>query len=267
MMKQVRSVCFALAVSIAAPFCAGGAVAAPKELSDTELSAVSGQGLATLTNSSGNGLNFSTLTFNADVTLNANFHNVVLGQYNIPSNNGTGSDINIPLMQFGRSDGTTAQQTVQITNPYVEFVYNNSTGANTGQVIGMRLGFQGISGDVGLNMSSVSGSLQVANSTGGLLSSLGSRSGTACVATTSCIPLSQIGGVTAGNASGPSRDFWISMLSQSVQFPAQDGMTAPAVAQAGAWLNWTDRLTALNTSGLIPPNVAQAMLTQAMLKH
>ena len=29
----------------------------------------------------------------------------------------------------------------------------------------------------------------------------------------------------------------------------------PATAQAGFWLNWTDRLNALNTTGLVPPNV------------
>jgi len=273
-MKQLVSICRTLrralpsmrrtmAFALGAVFCvsaSGVAWAAPKEMSDGELAAVSGQGLLTLSNSSAGGLNFSTLTFNSDITLNANFQNIVLGQYGATSRNGASADINIPVLQFGRTDASTAQQTVQITDPYVEFVYNNSGGAGNGQVVGMRLGFNGISGDVGLLMSDISGSLQIADGSAGTLHTDSSRSTTACLNQATCIPLSQIGGVTAGNASGPSRDFWISMLSQPVQFPAQAGMSAPSVAAAGFWLNWTDRLVALNTGGLIPANVAMAML-------
>jgi len=179
--------------------------------------------------------------------------NVVLGQYTSATNNGSGADINIPLVQFGTSAGTAAQQTVQITDPYIQFVYNSAGGAGNGQVVGMRIGFGGISGNVGLLMNTISGSLAIDDGTAGVLSSDAYRSATAC-AGTNCMPLSQIGGIVAGNASGPSRDFWISMLSQAVQFPAQAGMSAPAVAQTGVWLNWTDRLTAANTAGTIAPN-------------
>jgi hypothetical protein len=45
--------------------------------------------------------------------------------------------------------------------------------------------------------------------------------------------LSQLGGVTAGDASGGSRDFWISLLKTAVQFPAASGQPANDTAQAG----------------------------------
>lgn len=249
---------FLLSFVCTALSCISAASGAPIKLSEQELAAVSGQGLVTLTNSidTTQNLQFSTITLNADVALNANLKNILLGQYTTATYNGTGSDINIPLLQFGRSDGTTAQQTVQITNPYLEFVYSNAAGAGNGQVVGMRVGFNGIAGDIGTTMSSISGSLQLNDGATGILSSLGPRSASMCGSgATSCIPLSQIGGVTAGNSSGPSRDFWISMLSQPVQFAAQPGVSQPSVAQAGAWLNWTDRLTAINTTGAPPANL------------
>jgi len=234
--------------------CSASAWSAPQTLSEQELTEVYGQGLVTLSNSSLNGLDFSTITLNADVTLNANLRNVVLGGYTSATNNGSGADINIPLIQFGTSAGTTAQQTVQITNPYIEFVYNNTAGAGQSQVVGMRIGFEGIAGNVGLLMNTVSGSLQIDNGAGGVLTSSGYRSTTAC-AGASCIPLSQIGGVVAGNTNGPSRDLWIAMLSQAVQFPAQPGLVQPTLAQPGMWLNWTDRVAAANTTGMVLANL------------
>jgi hypothetical protein len=68
------------------------------------------------------------------------------------------------------------------------------------------------------------------------------------------VSLSQVGAVTAGDSTGPSRDFWISILKAPVQFPSADGMPALTTAQAGIWLNWRDRLTALNLTGTLPAN-------------
>ncbi|MFC7652774.1 hypothetical protein ACFQT4_11280 [Pseudoduganella danionis] len=61
--------------------------------------------------------------------------------------------------------------------------------------------------------------------------------------------------MTAGDASGPSRDFWVSLLKTTVQFPTTNGAPATDAAQAGVWLNWRDKLQALNTSGLVPANL------------
>jgi hypothetical protein len=263
-MRLLRICLLLLGIIGTTALCVSPAWGAPTALSDDELTEVYGQGLVTLDNTSLNGFNFSTITLNSDITLNANLKNIVLGQYTSATNNGSGADINIPLVQFGTSAGTTAQQTVEITNPYIQFVYNNAGGPGNNQVVGMRIGFQGIAGNVGLLMNTVSGSLQVDDGSGNLYTSNGYRSTTAC-AGTSCIPLSQIGGVIAGNASGPSRDFWISMLSQAVQFPGQAGMTQPNLAQAGVWLNWTDRLTAQNTTGTVQSNAFAQLL--ASLHH
>jgi hypothetical protein len=256
-MRQIRIAYFLVNFAIVALLCTGKAWGALLELSDDELAAVSGQGLVTLDNTISGGLDFSTVTLNSTIALNANFQNVLLGQNNV---NGAGADINIPTLQFGTGGTPLSATAVQITNPYLQFVYN---AAGT-QILGMRLGFEGISGNVGTLMSTVSGSLQIADGAGNTLTSNGSRLTSLTCTGTSCgggtLPLSAIGGVSAGTTAAPSRDFWISMLSQTVQFPAQPGLSAPNVAQAGVWLNWTDRLTALNTTGSVPNNVVLAML-------
>jgi hypothetical protein len=231
-------------------------------LTEDELSRTRGQGLIAMSNTSLGGYDFSRIALDADVTLSANFRSMRLGEYSYAARNGLGADIDMPLLQFGRSDGSEAQRLVRITNPYMEFVYKPGVNGGAREVIGMRLGFDGISGDVGLKINSLSGSLRVAanapDGSGLLLDSRtdalgGKRWDGACAAP--CLPMAQLGGVTAGDASGPSRDFWISILKTGVQFAAPAGGTAPDMAQAGVWLNWRDKLTALSTNGIAPPNL------------
>ncbi|HAT33169.1 MAG TPA: hypothetical protein DCW29_20675 [Janthinobacterium sp.] len=232
-------------------------------LDDQELSAMRGQGLIAVSNSSLGGFDFTRIALDADVTLSANFRNTRLGAYTLAGNNGLGADIDMPLLQFGRSDAGDAKRTVQISNPYFEVVYSTATTSAPRQVVGMRLGFDGISGDIGLKLASLSGSMLVngAAADGSALTldsrlapNGGKRWDGSCVG--SCLSLSQLGGVTAGDASGPSRDFWMSVLKTGVQFQTPSGTTlTPDVAQSGVWLNWRDRLTALSTNGLTPPNL------------
>ena len=246
-----RLVLAAHATMLAGALCAGSVHAqgkpALKPLDDAELSGVYGQALLDLTNTSQGGYDFSRITLNADITMSSSLKGLVLGTHP----DGT-SDINISTLNFGRSDGTDAQRTVAITNPYFEWVYSG-TGTANAQVIGMRIGFGGIAGDVGLMMNTVSGSLSLstpqgqATATGSQQTALTTPSGT--------IALNQIGGVTAGNSDGASRDFFLSILKQAVTYPTTAGLAAPATSQAGFWLNWTDRLAALNTTGTTPPNV------------
>jgi hypothetical protein len=251
------------AIAFLLPLCVLHSAAAQMQpLSDDELSRTRGQGLIAMNNMSLGGYDFSRIALDADVTLSANFRNMRLGEYRYASHNGLGADIDMPLLQFGRSDGSDAQRLVHITNPYFEFVYKNPGDGTPREVIGMRLGFDGISGDVGLKINSLSGSLRVgANAPDGSGLVLDSRTDPlggkrwdgACSAP--CLPLAQLGGVTAGDASGPSRDFWISILKTGVQFAAPAGGAQPDVAQAGIWLNWRDKLTALSTNGVVPPNL------------
>jgi hypothetical protein len=231
-------------------------------LSEEELSNTRGQGLVALTNTSLGGYDFSKIALDADITLSANLRNMRLGEYNYSPRNGGGADIDIGLLQFGRSDGTDAQRLVHISNPYFEFVYRNAGDGAAREVIGMRFGFDAISGDVGMKINTLSGSMKVsglaADGTGVLLDSHtdapgGKRWDGSCTAP--CLSFAQLGGVTAGDASGPSRDFWVSVLKNGVQFPTAAGAPVSDPAQAGVWLNWRDKLQALNTTGIVPPNL------------
>lgn len=246
-----------LALALAGP---QAARAQGKPINDEALSEVWGQALFSLSNTSENGYDFSRITLNADIKLNANLTGIRLGEYTSSLHNGTGADIDISALQFGRTDGTLAQRTVSVTDPYVEFVYKNAGNAATREVVGMRLGFGGIAGDIGLKMNAVSGSLQIDGGSAGTLDVSGKRlDSAACTASPSCqIALSQIGGVTAGNGSGASRDFFISVLKSAVTFPTNTatGVTSEQ-AMAGFWLNWRDRLAALNTTGSTPANVGK----------
>jgi len=221
-----------------------------KALDDAELSSVYGQALLDLTNTSQGGYDFSRITLGADITMSSSLSGLQLGTHA----DGT-SDINISTLNFGRSDLDDAHRTVAISNPYFEWVYSGTAAGGDRQVVGMRVGFGGISGDVGLLMNTVSGSLTI-NTPNGQMTSLGSGSTTLTGTTCGCtLPLNQIGGVTAGNATdGPSRDFFLSILKSALTYPTTNGLT-PATSQAGFWMNWTDRLSAINTTGSVPPNV------------
>jgi opacity protein-like surface antigen len=260
MSLRLATVCLAAALSCAAaPTHAQGL----RKMSDAELSEVSGQALLNLTNTSLEGLDFTRITLGADIQLSANLSKVRLGEYSYTARNGTGADIDIGLLQFGRSDGTEAQRTVNISDPYFEFVYKNTGNAATREVVGMRLGFGSIQGDLGVQLNAISGSLLINAGAAGTLDShndpLGGKrwDGTACNAGATCgVSLSQLGMLTAGDANGPSRDFFISVLKQQVQFPSTNGgLTLPDRAMDGFWLNWRDRVYAPSLNLPPPPNL------------
>lgn len=228
-----------LSAAVSGLLCAGAASAQLRALSEQELSTTRGQGLLVLTNSSYNGFDFTRIALGADVKLNANFRNINLGGY---ARDGylAPADLDMPLLQYGRSDAGDAKRVVQITDPYIEFVYRNAGNAATREVVGMRFGFGSIAGDVGLDIKTLSGSMQIG--------------GTDYAGIRIAGPL--VGGVTAGDAAGASRDFWMSTLKTAVQFQAPAGMTqVPDIAQAGFWMNWRDRLSAINAGGTPPPNL------------
>ncbi len=222
-----------------------------KPLDDAELSGVWGQALLDLVNTTQGGYDFSRITLNADITMSTTLSGLKLGTHA----DGT-SDIDITSLNFGRSDLDDAHRTVAITNPYFEWVYAGSAATSDRQVVGMRVGFGGIAGDVGLMMNSVSGALSLTTPSG-QVSALGSQSTalTGCGGTCN-VALNQVGGVTAGTSDGASRDFFLSILKSALAYPTTNAaLGAPATSQAGFWLNWTDRLNAINTTGTTPPNV------------
>ena len=242
--------------------CVHAASAQMQPMSEEELSNTRGQGLVTLTNTSLGGYDFSKVALDADITLSANIRNMRLGEYTYSARNGTGADLDIAALQFGRSDATDAQRTVAISNPYFEFVYKPSSDGTSREAIGMRFGFEAIRGDVGLKINTLSGSMLVTGTAAdGSTITLDSRTDAgggkrwdgSCSG--ACLSLSQLGGVHAGDASGASTDFWISVLKSGVQFPTAAGQAASDPAQAGVWMNWRDKLTALSTNGALPPNL------------
>lgn len=244
--------------------CAASVHAQGKPMDDAALSDTWGQALLDLTNTSQGGYDFSRLTFNADVSLSMTLSGLKLGTYDYAARNGTGSDIDISTMSFGRSDLGDSARTVAITNPYFEWVYTGTVGSADRQVVGMRVGFGGITGDVGLAMNTVSGALTVhtTDGTGILVNSAndtalnGKRWNGLAGCATCTTALSQIGGVTAGDTNSASRDFFLSVLKTALTYPTTNTqLGAPAVSQAGFWLNWTDRLNAINTTGTVPPNI------------
>lgn len=258
----VRVFAVRLAACLLALLWAGAASAQMRALSEPELADVNGQGLFALSNSSLNGFDFTRISLDADVTLNANLGNLRLGEYNYAPRNGSGADLDITALQFGRSDAGDAKRLVQISNPYFEFVYRDSAGAGIREVVGMRLGFDSIAGDIGLRIATLSGALRIDAGAAGVIDSASDLAGGGkrWDGTSGGAPaLAQVGGVSAGDASGPSRDFWISILKTPVQFPAADGMPALTTAQAGVWLNWRDKLSALNLTATLPPNLPPAL--------
>ena len=247
----------ALAFAAFSLLAAGEASAQMRALSDSEMSTVSGQGLFTVGNTSYNGFDFTRIGLDADVTLNANLANLRLGEYNYGLRNGSGADLDISALRFGRSDGGESARLVQITNPYFEFVYRNTGTAGQREVVGMRLGFDGIAGDIGMKIATLSGAMRIdAGALGAIDTQMDPGGGKRWDGTCSgcALSLSQVGAVTAGDANGPSRDFWISVLKTPVTFQSAAGMPALTEAQAGIWLNWRDKLMALTTNGLVPVN-------------
>lgn len=227
------------AAALAAAFFCAPACAQLRPMSDDDLSRARGQGLLAISNSSHGGLDFTRIGLDADVELNARLRNIRLGDYRFPAREGMGADIDMPLLHFGQGGGK-----VLITNPYFEVVYRDS------EVVGMRMGFDTIRGDVGLKVNSLSGSLLVSGvDSNGLPVTLDSHSDSG--GGKRWDGASSLVGVRAGDASGPSRDFWISVLKSGVQFQAPAGTTqVPDAAQAGVWLNWRDKLVSLGT---LPP--------------
>lgn len=250
MSNRRRSKTFAgpVAAALVAGLVATSVQAQGVPLSDQELSSINGQGLLALNNSSFGGLDFTRITVEADVNLNANFRNITLGEYT------AGVDIDIPLLQLGRSDGTEAQRLVQLTDPYLEIVYRGAADSPTREIIGLRLGFGGVAGDLGLQGLVLSGSVFVDGGAAGVLDINGRRQdGSGCTAP--CLTLASLGGIRAGDATGPSNDLWLAVLKTDVQFPTPASGVAPDLALAGFWLNWRNRLEALNVNLPPPPNL------------
>ena len=233
-------------------------------LDEEDLSEVWGQALLEFHNSSVTGYDFSRMTFNADIDISANIGDLGVGLFgtgNIEPLEGAGVAIDIGSVQLGRSDASESQRLVYLNNPYVEFAYSNVDSDTTRRLVGMRVGFEGVSGQIGVALKTLSGSLlvdlgneQTINSQNDPLGGMG-WDGLRCSDGVTCgASLADLGVLTAGNATGPSRDFFVSVLSEPLTFPSLNNV-ASLPALPGIWVNWRDRL--MGALGNIPPNVAK----------
>ncbi|MDP3655194.1 MAG: hypothetical protein Q8R67_26340 [Rhodoferax sp.] len=217
-----------------------------------------------LVNTSSSGYDFTRMTFNADISLSANLKEVRLGDYaaarNGPNNGvGIGADLDIQSLQFGQNTLTSSEseRLVRATNPYFEIVYKQGANAAERQVVGMRMGFEGIDGYLGTQIRALSGTMRADLTSGASVINFDSTNPTFMESAdgkrwNANGLLNSIGSLKLGDASGPTRDFFLALQTESVKYPAVAGLAAQQAA-AGFWLNLRDRVS--GTVGTMPSNL------------
>lgn len=227
-------------------------------IQDEELGDVWGQAMFTVTNTDATGsipYDFTKITLNADVKLNANFSNINLGTKTDGTTGVTTSDVSISDLRF--VSGLSGQSYVSIKDPYMEFVYKNQGSATDREIIGMRFGFGEISGNLGVKFQNLKGQmlLQDGTTTGAGVLSLNSATTTSQFQCTTCgaggtagtVAMNLVGQVQANK----STDFFVSLLTEAVSNFAGSGQSAPA----GFSINWQSNLKYMgDLSGTVMPN-------------
>lgn len=244
--------------------CAAGVHAQAVPMSDGQLSQVWGQALIDLVNTSTSGYDFTRITLNADVSLSANLKNIRLGEYaaarNGPTNGyGAGADIDIQTLQLGQNalGGSESDRYVRATNPYFEIAYKQSANAATREVVGMRMGFEGMDGLLGTQIRALSGTLRADLTSGSGVINFDST-GAAYMESADGKRwnanglLSTVGSLKLGDASGPTRDFFLGVQTQNLVYPTVAGVSSQQAA-AGFWLNLRDRVSGV--IGTMPSNL------------
>lgn len=242
-------------VAAAALACASSVVCAQGvPIEDDDLADVWGQAMFSVDNRAAAGFDFTRITLNADLKLNANFSNIKAGPLGNPV-------VDIGELRFVSSGAGDSLNYVQLADPYIELVYKNQTSALTErEIIGARIGFGSINGNLGTLFNKLQGNILITNGMGAgsdagdlsLNQAAGATSNFACTGTGSgcvngSIAMSQVGHV---QASGPT-DFFISLLSQGVS-NFGDGTTS--TAPEGIAVNWTQGLSYKNITGVVLAN-------------
>lgn len=224
---------------------------------DDELGDVWGQAMFTVTNTDATTsipYDFTKITLNADVKLNANFSNINLGI----KTDGTGTDLAISDLRFVSDvSDPTNKPYVSIKDPYMEFVYKNQGSATDREIIGMRFGFGEITGNLGVKFQSLKGQITLADgtTTGAGVLSLNSSTTTSQFQCTTCgsggtagtVDMNKVGWIQANK----STDFFVSLLTESVSNFAGSGQSAPS----GFSINWQSNLKYMgDLSGTVLPN-------------
>ena len=211
------------------------AFAQGKPMDDAELSDTWGQALLDLTNTTQGGFEFSRITLNADITMSSSLQRPGAGH----QADGM-SDIDITTLNFGRSDSTTRPAPSRSPTR----ISNGSTPAppprrppGGGHAPGLRRhrGRRRPADEQRQRLAEPhhAGRRQV------------SGTGTQLTSLTGCRParvaLNPIGGVTAGNTDGASRDFFLSVLKTRRHLPDHQRRARRVGHRAGRLLAELDR--------------------------
>lgn len=228
------------------PFAVAHAQGVP--LNDEELSGVWGQAMFSVDNTSTAPYDFTKITLNADVKLNADFYNVALGKVTDATSGTTTTALDIGELHFVDGLPGTNQNYVSIKDPYLQFVYKNQTSTNLAdrEIVGFRFGFGEISGNLGVKLNSLAGQMTLQDGTGGTgqgTLTLNSATTTTNFQTTSGTPvaMNSVGQLRADK----STDFFISLLTEGVSYG--DGTSAAK----GLTINWNSNLSYMNLSGAV----------------
>ncbi len=247
---------------LAAACMSSSAYAQNEPMGDDELADIWGQAMFSVQNRDADAANgvlfdFTRITLNADIKLNANFSNIKAGPSGSPV-------IDIGELRFVQSPGSGADALpyVQLADPYLELIYKNQNAANVAdrEIIGARFGFGKMTGDLGTLFNTLRGNIVIENGLGAasdagtltLSQAAGASTNFACSGTGSgcvggAIAMNKVGQV---KASGDS-DFFISILTQAVS-NFGDGTTN--TAPDGMSVNWTKGLTYQDLSGTVMVN-------------
>jgi hypothetical protein len=156
--KFVLSLCAAAGLTLSAQ-------AAMQELTDAELSEVSGQALLTLDALSYGGLEYTRVNLGADIDLLMNMDELRLGDYT-RTGGGVGSDqpadILINNFALGRvrnaNSANASIEAFKVRDPYIELAFKNNGGVR--EVAGIRLGFGSAKGYLSGDILSLTGSME-----------------------------------------------------------------------------------------------------------
>lgn len=235
---------------------AGVAHAEGQPIGDDELGEVWGQAMFSVDNRSSAEFDFTRITLNADMKLNAAFSNIRAGGASLSD-----PSIDIGALNFannGLAVGAAGYKDyVELIDPYIELVYDNQSDAANREIIGARIGFGGMTGNMGALINRLRGKIEIddgmatgtgagvltldpdadrSNLTAGMSTQFNcSIPGQGGCGADGKIAMSQISELSASGAS----DFFISLLSKSVDFADADSNRAAA----GVSVNWTKGLS------------------------
>lgn len=241
------------------------------EISDEELAEVCGQALITVQKRIGDGsfngdsgLTFTRIAIGAKIEVNANIEHLELGNYPIPYEDGhlwnvdgKNADIKATNVSFG-CISCPGEEDMVMEDPFVEFAYKNDGTANR-KLVGVRIGFDKLSGWLSGNLESLSGDLSGELCLFGSFACIpggshGPRSGNltgSALGISASIPWRILHALPIGNVGNGSeaRNFYFGFQSQNLNYP-KNGNGPQEVAKPGFWINLEDGLNLTLSSGI-----------------